>query len=602
MDFHGPLTRSTTPKSAPLVGPSKPSISKPKENRNKCNLFTKNSEKPQKPEKPISRKARKNNNNPSCLYQWQSGKKPRSTTGQQSKNSSVSNSSGVSANELESGLVVKGLVELKPSANEENFTPLAKIATGFSVDCRAENAMGDNSSKSKSKTPPIQASVSPEINYGSSVVSTTTPACYGAGHVVSGITDKRKCRARGLLAVGENDLGFVKGKALGSSDYGDDDDDDDETVKGAFANSDASLVPLPTEASMHWLLSPCSEDDGSKKENAENGSCQSKSLAGSIGLHSPFSPSCTHEFSSDAGKTSSSSRKNVRMNSPGGLPEFRELLEPLNHHIPVLSFPHRTHDYGASTLKEGIKFPYDLDGEKSPFSMNSLGSGNVILTPGSDSSSDRYADLIRLSTDNFNKNKFDSELDSVVEDLQKTSLSPNSLESIRDSIDFSFLLDSISTSCSSVDLNRFKQVLDDHASWNSCSTLGNESQSQMRISWREGLMSQIYEMDEFDCCRCLSDEEEETNGCSNDQLQFSDASDINANTSSSQILTESDCFSAKILDNEPRVEEKGQENFPSGTPQISHSCAESISTDGGSLLASADSGWDLCYKNELFQV
>ncbi|PON43690.1 GPI-anchored adhesin-like protein [Parasponia andersonii] len=596
MAVHGPLTHSTTPKSAPLVGlgPSKPSVSKSKENRGKCNLFMKNSD---KPAKPNSRKLRKDN--PCCLYQWQSAKKPRSTTGQQSRNCSVSNLTGVSAKRLESGSVVKGAVELNPCVSDENFTPLNKVATGFGSDCRAEKAMEENSSNgnSKTKTPPIQASVSPEIQCGSSVLSTSTPACYGAGHVVSGVTDKRKCRPRGLLAVGENDSGFGKGKALGSFDYG----DDDENVRGVFTESDATLIPLPTEASMHWLLSPCREDNESKKENAENGSRQSKSVAGSISLPSPFSPSCSYELTSDACNTASAtyySRKNVSMICPSGLPEFRELLEPLNHHSPMLSSPHSTHNFGTSS-KEGRKHPYDLDGENSPFSMDSLGSGNVILTPGSDSSSDRYADLIRLSTDNQGKNKFDSELNSVVEALRKTSLSPNSLEPVRDSIDFSFQFDSLSTSCSSVYLTQFKQILDDQASWNSCSTLGNESQSQMRISWREGLMSQIYEMDEFDCCRCLSDEEEDTKDCSNDQLKSIEGSDVNATTSSHP---KSDCWSSKILDDEPRIEEKGQENFPSGTPQLSYSCAESISTDGGGLLASADSDWDLCYKNELFRV
>ncbi|XP_062107369.1 uncharacterized protein LOC133818487 [Humulus lupulus] len=584
MPVHGPHSR--THKSAPLVPSSKPS--KSKENQSRCSIFLKNSEKPQK---PISTKVRKNNS--SCLYQWQSAKKSRSTAGQQPKTCSISNSSGISANELESGSVVKGLVELEPCANDETFTPLSKIASGCRSDFRVEKAIEENSRKEKSKTPPIQASVSPEIQCGSSsVVSTTTPACYGAGHVVSGITDKRKCRPRGLLAVGENDSGFGKGKALGSFDY----DDDEEIVDRVCTDSDAPLIPLPSEASMYWLLSPCRDEDKNKKDN---GSCQSKSPAGSISLHSSSLPSSSHELSSDVCNTASAtySRKEVSVNSPGGIAVFRELLEPLNHHSP-----HSTHDYAASTLKEGRKCPYYFDGENSPSSMDSLGSGNVILTPGSNSGSDRFADLIRLSTDNHMKSKFDYELNSVVESLRKTSLSPNSIEPNRNSIDFSFQFDSVSTSCSSVYFNQFKQVLDDQASWNSCSTLDNDSQSQMRISWRDGLMSQIYEMDEFDCCRCLSDEEEDANDCSQDQLLSSGCLDINTNTSKNQSLTKSDCWSAEILDSEPRVEEKVQENFYSGTPQLSYSCAESISTDGGGLLASADSEWDFCYRNDLFQV
>ena len=67
-------------------------------------------------------------------------------------------------------------------------------------------------------------------------------------------------------------------------------------------------------------------------------------------------------------------------------------------------------------------------------------------------------------------------------------------------------------------------------------------------------------MDEFDFCRCLSDEE---------------GHDDANNT----------CIDANIFYHEPRVEEKGQqcreESYPHG------SCAESISTDEGSLLASS---------------
>ncbi|KAF4354427.1 hypothetical protein F8388_001848 [Cannabis sativa] len=587
MPVRGPLSHSGTHKSAPLLPTSKPS--KSKENQSKCNIFLKNSEKPQN---PISTKVRKNNS--SCLYQWQSTKKPRSTAGQQPRTCSISNSSGVSANEVESGSVVKGLVELEPCPNDETLTPLNKIASGSRSDCRVEMSTEVNSSKEKSKTPPIQASVSPEIQCGSSsVVSTNTPACYGAGHVVSGITDKRKCRPRGLLAVGENDSGFGKGKALGSFDY---DDDEEENVQRVCTDSDAPLIPLPSEASMHWLLSPCSEEDKSKKDI---GSCRSKSPSGSISLHCPFLPSSSQELYPDVYNTAfvHHSRKNISTNSPGGIAEFRELLEPLNHHSPLT-----THDYANSTLNEERKCPYYFDGENSPFSMDSLGSGNVILTPRSDLNSHRFSDLIQLSTDGHMKSKFDYELNSVVESLRKTSLSPNNTEPNRDSIDFSFQFDSVSTSCSSVYFNQFKQILDDQASWNSCSTLENVSQSQMRISWRDGLMSQIHEMDEFDCCRCLSDEEEDVNGCSQDQLLSGGCLDINANMMDNQCSDKSDCWSAEILDTEQRIDEKGQDYFNSKTPLLSYSCAESISTDGGGLLASADSEWDFCYKNDLFQV
>lgn len=591
---HRPKAPSKTPKSTPIVRPSEPAKSKE-------NL-----------EKPISRKARLSKNSPSCLNQWQSGKKPISRTWQKSKRSSVLNSNGDSASKLESGSVVKimvrtvddarELIELKSCCDDEKFTPLSTTSSGLHLDCAAEKALEEYSSKSNNKTPPVQASVSPEIQCGSSMVSTTTtPACYGAGHVVSGITDKRKCRPRGILAIGDNNTGFIKGKAL--CDF-DDDYVVEDTVKGVVTNSDTSMVPLPTEASMHWLLSPCNEDDEDHKENFENGSCGFQSLSGTVIPHSPFSPSSGHRFSSDVHNSTSVSkctRRNSSLISPIGLPLFQETLEPVNGHFDVLSLPLSTPGCKNVTLKERRIYRYDLDGESSSFSMDSLGSGNVVCTPQSDSSTDRHAGLLWLTSDNHKAYQFDSELASATEALRVASSSLNSHASVKDQMDLSFQFDSLTTSCNSVVLAQFQQVLRDQGSWNSSSTLENESQSQMRISWREGLMSQICEMDEFDCCRCLSDgEEDDANRCSNDQLESSQSSDVKEND---QILTK-DSWSAKVGDNEPEVgvNGKGLDNFSSGPPQFSCSCAESISIDGGSLLASVDSDWTQCYKNELFQV
>ncbi|KAF3451095.1 hypothetical protein FNV43_RR07184 [Rhamnella rubrinervis] len=572
---------SKNPKSNPITRPSEPSKSK----ENNKGLLLENS---------ISRKARLSKNSPSCLCQWQSGKKPSSKTAQKSKTYSVLNSNG---NKLESGYEVKSLVrivgdaseltELKSCGDDENFTPLNKISTGLRLDCTAEKAVEEKSNKSNSKTPPVQASVSPEIQCGSSMVSTTTPACYGAGHVVSGITDKRKCRPRGILAVGENDSGFGKGKALGSFD----DDDLDDDAKGLVTSSDASMVPLPTEASMHWLLSPCKEDDEDYKEDSENSSCRFESLSGSVIPHSIFSPSSGHRFSSDV-CDSTSITNCVRRRSTSGLHDFQEFLEPVHANVPVSSFCKDV------MLEERLRYRYDLDGGNSPFSVDSLVSGNVVRTPQSDSSTDRHADLSWLSTEKNKTYQFYSELNSVTEVLHVPSLSHNGHASVKDQIDLSFPLDCLTTSCSSVDLTQFQPVLRDHGSWNSSSTLGNESQSQMRISWREGLISQIYEMDEFDCCRCLSDEEEDIFPSSNEQLKYCQNSNVKDND---QILT-NESWSAKVLDNDVGICGKGKESFPPGRPHLSCPCAESISTDGGSLLASGDSDWTQCYKNDLFEV
>lgn len=471
-------------------------------------------------------------------------------------------------------------------------TPLSKMASGLGLDCEVGKVVEENSNKSNSKTPPIQASVSPEIQCGTSVVSNTiTSACYSAGHIVSGVSDKRKCRPRGVLIVGEND--FVCGKVKPFDSF---DDDDDEGYVIGIGN-DSTVIPEPAEASMHWLLSPCDEEDEEQKENSENGSCRFRRLGGSAILHSPSSPSSGHGVSSDIcnnGNTTtpidSSSRRRTSLISPNGLPELEGLA--------IMSSPHARPSGEAVILKEGRANRDDLEGENSPFSIDSFNSGNVMQTPQSDSSSGRLVGLSWLNEDVYKKHHFESELNSVAEVLQMTSLSPNNHVSIGDPVDSSFHFDRLTTTSNSVDLTQFQKVLDERASWLSNSTSVNVSQSQMRISWRDGLVSQIYEMDEFDCCRCLSDEEEDASGCRDERLKSHQSPEANVDVASDQML-KNNSRSIEFVENEPRTDRKGKEQFPS---QILCSCAESISTDGGGLATSRDSDWTLCYENRLFQV
>ncbi|KAK3232078.1 hypothetical protein Dsin_003959 [Dipteronia sinensis] len=366
--------------------------------------------------------------------------KPTSINASKHKKLSVLSSSGSPVNKPPPGRTKLGVC----SVSDVNFTPLSKIATGSGLDFAADKkvTIGDedekmsNTSGNSNKTPPIQASVSPEIQTqcgGSALASkTTTPACYAAGYIVSGVTDKRKCRSRGILTVGDNNL------------------------------LDFDMVPLPAEASIHWLLSsPC---------NSENGLCRRRGEADS-----------------------------------------------------------------------------DIDGEISPFTVDPLGSGNVIQTPQSDSSTDRFVGLSWLKTASGQKHRLDSELDLVTESFQMMSLSSKGYESIS----------SFQPPSNSVDHSQFQKILDDRASWMSTSTLDNLSQSQMRISWREGLVSQMFEMDEFDSCRYLSDEEEDANGChNNDQLKSCQNPELNVDAGNYEI-PKIGSRSTEFVDRDLETEEKG---------------------------------------------
>ncbi|KAK2641623.1 hypothetical protein Ddye_023386 [Dipteronia dyeriana] len=528
----------------------------------------------------------KTKNITTCLYQWQSG---TSKIASKHLNLSRGTPPGRSCT----------------SVNDANFTPVSKIATGSGLDFAAHQrvTISNTSGSNNNKTPPIQASVSPEIQTqcaGSALASkTSTPACYAAGYLVSGVTDRRKCRPIGILTVGDNNfLDFDLAKSIDI--FGEDDHhhNSHENVRGVVDSNDSTLmVPLPAEASMHWLLSPWNEDDEDLKENSDNGSCRFR-------IRSPFS-SLSGEGCNDRNHTSSvtgsDKRRSTSLLSPTVFPEFQVPLGPFNDNLNLVfvSSPNCTPTCNVAALEVEGKQDYDFDGEISPISMDTLGSGNIIQTPQSDSSTDRCIGLSWLKTTSGQRQCLDSELDLVTESLQMMSLSSKGYESIWDPTNSSFQLDCLTSPSNSVDLSQFQKILDDQVSWMSTSTLDNVSQSQMRISWREGLVSRMFEMDEFDSCRYLSDEEEDANGCDNNhRLKSCQNPELNVDAGNYKIPKNS-FGSTEFVDRDLETEEKGDKRLPC---QISCQCAESISTDGGDLAASGDSDWTLCYKNQLFKV
>jgi hypothetical protein len=150
----------------------------------------------------------------------------------------------------------------------------------------------------------------------------------------------------------------------------------------------------------------------------------------------------------------------------------------------------------------------------------------------------------------------------------------------------------------SVDLSKFHKILEERNSWFSNSTAENVSQSQMRISWREGLVSRMFEMDEFDCCRYLSDEEDDGNVRNTDCLKSHKSPQLNVEAATDRISING-IGSTEFVKTEQDTGGKTKDGLPSQPPC---SCAESISTDGGGLVRSDDSDWTLCYKNHLFQA
>ncbi|KAL6578217.1 hypothetical protein OROMI_010545 [Orobanche minor] len=158
-----------------------------------------------------------------------------------------------------SGELPSELLELSNSSNL-NLTGCRSPVSNCGLDSAmielfslCEGDKDNNSSTTAVKTPPIVSSLSPEIHcqpHSKIPVSKSaaTPICYGAGHLVSGVTDKRKCRRRGSL----------KGGVERSNLFYDESSD-------VYAIDDSRYPPVPllAEASVRWSLSPGDEDKGS---------------------------------------------------------------------------------------------------------------------------------------------------------------------------------------------------------------------------------------------------------------------------------------------------------------------------------------------------
>ncbi|KAK4259612.1 hypothetical protein QN277_005926 [Acacia crassicarpa] len=557
--------------------------------------------------KLASEKAQKVKKNPPRLCQWQSRKKSGSKIGQTSMSSSVRNDHCNFLPTLPSAFEESKLQEdrlkrindkddecsqIRSCHNEVTLTSLSK--RGSESDFETVGDGGDVkeiSNTSPSKTPPIQNSVSPEIPF----VSATTPACYGAGHIVSGVTDKRKCRPRGILIVGEENPNFNYVTA--------DSFDDDNGQMGTVNTVSTSLLPLPSEASMYWVCSPHNNGDKDVTETSENGASQVQRLAESTTLGSISSPSSSHGVSlgiidsidlSSAGY--SIRRKATSSISPCGLPEFQgfsdSLLSP--SYLPIFFSPNSTSTHKTSGSRKGKTFQHNLIEENSPFSINSLSSGNVIQTPQSYSSSDIHFSMPWVHGDSLKRDNSKLDLDSIGEVVPSASFMSMPFE---DSVNSSFQFDCSALPSDPIDLCKLPNFLDDQVPWLSSSTIDTASQSQMRISWREGLISQLDEMDDFDCCKCLSDEEDLANDFNINDLSIhhgpkvSDKVDFDKKLDSDVKITETD-------DRALRIEGLEKETFPG---LLSCSGAESISTDGTGLVASRDdSDWMSCYKNTFF--
>ncbi|CAH2058088.1 unnamed protein product [Thlaspi arvense] len=426
-------------------------------------------------------------------------------------------------------------------------TPVSKLGTGSDLIYRGNGEATDDGRLSNSNssnqertpvTPPVQASVSPEIQFGSSSMnlsaSAQSQACYAAGHLLSGVSDKRKCKPKGLLTVGENGFEVGKGRILNDSDEF---DEEDFGVGGSYDN--ISVMPLPDDASVQWLLSPCDEEKEHDKETYDDGFSQFQQTVECVGHESPSpSPLSDRSTSSDLCNISSGRslspmdicRETVRRTSsslsPNELSRFRRFMQ--------LSSCEGVASALDATPTCELDPPEHLKGNKtSPLSVDTLGSENVIQTPESNSSFDSYLGLLSSQAEIHKKLEVDSDLESVTATLESARLSPRSHASPREQSISSFNFETLATSSESIDLSQFQRNLADRSSRHSHATRDRVSRTN--------------------------------------------------------VITDTECDLRK---NRESVAPQGK-----GRELVQCSAAESISTDGGGLACSEDSNWMSCYKS-----
>lgn len=435
-------------------------------------------------------------------------------------------------------------------------------------------------------TPPIHASISPEVL----ACGSATPACFAAGHhVVPGVADRRKCRPRGILAI-------------------------------AGEGASEELDPDPSRASIHWLSSPSGEVPGTCSTKCTN-------EASVNWLPSPreergvdllgdeiFVPRCSLE---DAFWQISPKCTGL-LSSPvlNGLLDLGTPASELSETTPSSGFLplQKTPSTGDSLS------PFSLIVKRASQSLSSRGLKSLCSQQGPGSCSySSAADPTAISGESWSSkcsgltrtcSRPLTKMDPVVECLEMMTLSPRPGDADycgngalpAPLPDLSFQFAGAPMSLESIDLTSFKR------SPCGIELKGEKSASfqkpvlaETRISWREGLVSRMFDMGDLDCCKWWSDDE--------DGPVFQGNEEALRDTELQSVIpsclqecgdqTAAACgFGSVEFSCSGGGGEMCNDSKPSSNPV---SVAESMRAEGFELVSSDDSDWTLFYKNGLFE-
>ncbi|KAF0895279.1 hypothetical protein E2562_008593 [Oryza meyeriana var. granulata] len=433
-------------------------------------------------------------------------------------------------------------------------------------------------------TPPIHASISPEVL----ACGSATPACFAAGHhVVPGVGDRRKCRPRGILAI---------------------------AGEGASEELDAD----PSRASIHWLSSP--SGDGA-------GTCSTKCAneASVNWLPSPreergvdllgddiFVPRCSLE---DAFWQLSPNSTGL-LSSPvlGGLLDFGTPASELLETTPSSGFllVQKTPSTGDSIS------PFSLIVKRASQSLSSRGMKSLCSQQGLGSCSyGSAADPTAISGDSWNSkcsgltrtcSRPLTKMDPVVECLEMMTLSPrpgdadyceNGALPAPPLPELSFQFAGAPMPLESIDLTSFKRSPCGIEFKEKNASLQKPALVETRISWREGLVSRMFDVGDLDCCKWWSDDEDGPVFQGNDEA----LRDTKLQPVSPSCLQACGDQLAACGFGSVEFDYSGGKTYDGSKPSPNLiSVAESMRAEGFELVSSDDSDWTLFYKNGLFET
>nr|XP_029122590.1 uncharacterized protein PB18E9.04c [Elaeis guineensis] len=548
---------------------------------------------------------------PDLLQRWNRRKPSSEEQGQSSGNSLDGKNPGP---ELSSAVDFGGKVEtlgVLTSGVCFASTP-EKTLPGFAPEVVLETKEGEqklSNTPTSATTPPIQASISPAVPAGPSVAPTSP--CFAAGHVIAGIHDRRKCRPRGILTVGEGGPEVTRNPGFrGSSTpppiagasihwLSSPSENVNSGLTSSFSSiSRVRLSHCNAEASANWLLHPCEEGEEGVPENA---------------LLSPKMSTLANKCSPDLGNWNFSPADS----NPPESPELGGLLclnSPLLETTPSSGYGFRRTPSTGSSI--------------SPFSMilESVATSSkcILPKPCQERGGYRYGSALRTSSfsgeswvdipSSYSSSRKQggfsaSGMDSVVDLLGTVKLSPNSktsqLSNTLSSPRHSFQFGCTVTPSNSVDLIHFHQpsCTRTSAAKEACFQGQGLPSSETRISWRDGLVSRIFEMGELDCLQWLSDDEDNFNCHGEDNMQGGFDLRFKPNISGSVLEDGNEQHIASGFGSiEFACDETSVQKSIAEMPCGPISCLESFSRQGVELVSSGDSNWTLFYDNHLFEL